>query len=71
MSEDQNLKTFAQDLHALEELVKRMEHDELDLNQALVDFEKGIALSKKCQKTLEQAQLKIKTLSQDIIDDGE
>lgn len=49
-------------LNELEELVERMEQGETRLEDALQDFERGIALTRTCQKSLADAEQKIQIL---------
>ncbi len=49
-------------LQALEMLVERMEHGELSLEQALADFEQGIALVRRCETVLKAAEQKVQIL---------
>lgn len=53
------------DIKALDELVKKMESDELPLEEALETFKKGIELVKKCSETLESAELRVKEILED------
>ena len=46
----------------LETIVERMERGEQPLEQAMRDFEYGMALSEKCRKSLEVAQLRMEQL---------
>lgn len=46
----------------LEELVERMESGEQSLEESLKDFERGIALTRGCQKSLQQTEQKIQQL---------
>lgn len=46
----------------LEELVERMEHGEQSLEDSLKDFERGIALTRRCQKSLQETEQKIQQL---------
>ncbi len=55
---------FEQALADLEQLVERMEHGELTLEESLKDFERGIALTRSCQKALAEAEQKVKMLVQ-------
>lgn len=61
-------KTSAPDFeHALDELeaiVARMERGEQSLEATVKDFARGMALSEKCQNSLQSAQLKIDKLVQ-------
>lgn len=53
---------FEQSLVELEALVARMEGGELNLDESLRSFERGIALYRKCQTALEQAEARVKLL---------
>lgn len=53
---------FEQSLAELEALVARMEGGELNLDESLRSFERGIALYRNCQTALEQAEARVKLL---------
>jgi len=55
--------SFEQALSELEALVERMESGELSLEESLASFEQGIALTRRCQQALEQAEQKVKILT--------
>ena len=61
-------KTFEESLNALEEIVQRLERGDVPLEEALVAFQEGMALSKQCQDTLEKAE---KTLTKMITENNE
>lgn len=46
----------------LESLVERMEHGEQSLEESLKDFERGIALTRSCQQSLQETEQKIQQL---------
>lgn len=50
------------DIKALDELVKKMESDDLPLEEALSTFKQGVELVKKCTETLDKAELKVKEI---------
>jgi exodeoxyribonuclease VII small subunit len=54
---------FEKSLDELEQLVAKMEEGEQTLDQSLQSFERGIALYRNCQTALEQAELRVKLLS--------
>ena len=56
------LPDFESALAELESLVEKMEQGELSLEQSLKDFERGIALTRQCQKALKEAEQKIQVL---------
>ena len=57
-----NTQSIESRLTELEAILEELESGDLDLDQALKKFEQGVKLSRECQKTLEDAELKIKIL---------
>ncbi|HEX9583689.1 MAG TPA: exodeoxyribonuclease VII small subunit [Gammaproteobacteria bacterium] len=55
---------FERTLDELEKLVERMEAGELGLEESLKLYERGIELSKACQKALDAAEQRIRVLSE-------
>jgi exodeoxyribonuclease VII small subunit len=55
---------FEAALEELEGLVERMEEGELSLEDSLKTYERGIALSRACQKSLDAAEQRIRILSE-------
>ena len=53
---------FERSLDELESLVARLEKGDLSLDDSLATFERGIALYRRCQGALEQAELRVKLL---------
>lgn len=53
---------FEESLAELEALVERMEQGNPPLEEALKLFERGIQLSRSCQKALKEAELKVQIL---------
>ncbi|HRP87951.1 MAG TPA: exodeoxyribonuclease VII small subunit [Gammaproteobacteria bacterium] len=56
---------FEQALAALEELVGRLESGDQPLERSLADFERGVALTRRCQAALRDAEQKVEILSRD------
>ena len=54
--------TFEKQLSELEALVDKMENGEISLEDSLTSFEQGIKLARSCQKSLKNAELKVKIL---------
>jgi exodeoxyribonuclease VII small subunit len=54
---------FERSLDELESLVQRMEKGDLSLDDSLQAYERGIALYRNCQTALEQAELRVRLLS--------
>ncbi|MCW9032152.1 MAG: exodeoxyribonuclease VII small subunit [Gammaproteobacteria bacterium] len=53
---------FEASMIELESLVERMEHGEQSLEESLKDFERGISLTRRCQKSLQETEQKIQQL---------
>ncbi|WP_313916898.1 exodeoxyribonuclease VII small subunit [Tahibacter sp.] len=53
---------FEKSLDELEQLVARMEHGDLSLDDSLSSFERGVSLYRNCQSALEQAELRVRLL---------
>lgn len=62
-SED-SIARFEQDMKELEDIVQQMERGELRLEDSLQMFERGMALSRSCRRSLDLAELKVRTLSE-------
>ena len=58
-------------LNHLEKILEELESGNLELDESLKKFEKGVKLSRECQKTLEEAELKIKVLMGDELEDSD
>ncbi len=54
---------FEAALAELEEIVHRLEQGELSLEESLRQFERGVQLTRSCQKALRQAEQKIRVLA--------
>ncbi|MCL7713539.1 exodeoxyribonuclease VII small subunit [Stenotrophomonas mori] len=54
---------FEQSLEELEQLVEKMETGELGLEQSLAAYERGVGLYRQCQQALEQAELRVRLLT--------
>ena len=62
MARDSKAPDFEQALAELEGLVERLEHGDLPLDEALKAFERGVALTRSCQASLQAAQQKVEIL---------
>ncbi len=58
--------TFENSLKDLEKIVNELESGSINLESSLKQFEKGVSLYKKCKKTLDQAEKKIKILTEEL-----
>ena len=62
-------KSIEARLRELETILEELESGDLELDQALKKFEQGVKLSRECQKTLEDAEMKIKILMDNELKD--
>lgn len=61
----ENKFDFEKSLSELEKVVSALENTEVSLDEAITLFEKGVELSNQCRKTLENAEKKISTLTEE------
>ncbi len=61
-----NTKSFENSIKELDTIVEKMESGELSLDESLKLFEKGVKLTRNCQKTLSDAEQKIEKLMDEI-----
>ena len=54
---------FEHSLDELEQLVEKMEQGEMNLEDSLAAYERGVGLYRRCQSALEQAQLRVRLLA--------
>lgn len=57
-----NKPSFESALKELENIARRLEEGPLELEESIVEFEKGIRLAKHCHARLEEAERKIEIL---------
>nr|WP_313469329.1 exodeoxyribonuclease VII small subunit [Carnobacterium sp.] len=67
MSTKETVK-FEEAMQQLEEIVTKLERGDVPLEEALDQFQKGVALSKVCKETLQNAE---KTLTKIVDENGE
>ena len=65
MSETENEIDFEKALAELEQLVETMEKGDLTLEESLKQFERGVTLTRACQKALSEAEQKVRVLTRD------
>ena len=70
-SEDIHAMDFETAFNALQENVSKLEGEDLPLEHALALFERGQALAKRCAALLEEAELKVRTLTVDSEEETE
>ncbi|MGI5908348.1 MAG: exodeoxyribonuclease VII small subunit [Christensenellales bacterium] len=54
---------FEKAMQELEEIVRRLEEEQLDLEESMALYEKGMELSRTCEKMLETAQARVNILA--------
>ena len=54
---------FETSMQALEDLVGKMDAGEMTLEDSLAAYERGVGLYRRCQSALEQAELRVRLLS--------
>ena len=54
---------FEHSMQALEDLVGKMETGDMTLEESLAAYERGVGLYRRCQTALEQAELRVRLLS--------
>ena len=62
MARKNDSQQFETALAELEEIVSDMEHGDLSLEDSLSAFEKGVKLTKECQKSLKSVEQKVNKL---------
>lgn len=58
-------KTYETAVTELEQILNQLENNELPLEEAIKQFESGVALIKHCQAILDNTEQKIKGLSEE------
>jgi exodeoxyribonuclease VII small subunit len=61
-------QSFEDTLAELESLVDTLEKGELTLEQSLAAFERGVKLTRSCQKALDDAEQKVRILTEKSAD---
>jgi len=65
VSETKHEIDFEKALAELEQLVETMEKGDLTLEESLKQFERGVSLTRACQKALAEAEQKVRILTRD------
>jgi len=60
---DESPLSFEDALKELEHLVETLEKGDLSLEQSLTTFERGVGLTRTCQKALDDAEQKVRILT--------
>lgn len=62
MPRKKSVTLFEDSLAELEQLVEKMEQGDITLEESLKSFERGVALTRTCQKALQEAEQKVQLL---------
>jgi exodeoxyribonuclease VII small subunit len=62
---DKDSFDFESALEELESLVEKLEKGDLPLEESLKEFERGITLTRNCQKELKEAEHKVRILTEE------
>ena len=62
MAEESGVAGLEKSLEELESLLKELESGELTLEAALAHFERGVTLTRQCQRALQEAEQKVEIL---------
>ncbi len=62
MPRKKSITLFEDSLVELEQLVERMEQGDITLEESLKSFERGVTLTRLCQKALQEAEQKVQLL---------
>ena len=66
-----NKISFEDALNELEEIVDKLNNDELDLEKAISAYEKGMQLKKICEQRLNEAKVRIENIKDDQLKNQE
>jgi exodeoxyribonuclease VII small subunit len=69
LGKEQETRSFEEAFAELEEVVASLESGELDLDRALSLYERGKILAQYCSKLLDQAELRVKLLTDEHLVD--
>lgn len=64
MAEKERL-SFEKALSRLETIIEKLDDESISLEESIELYEEGITLSKKCTKTLEDAELRIEKVNEE------
>ena len=61
---DNDISSFESDLKSLQKILEDIEKDDLSLEMMIKKYQEGVEISKKCQKTLQEAEQKVKEITE-------
>ena len=65
----EGIQGLEQALKDLEQIVINLEKGDLPLAEAIKQFERGVELTRRCQKVLKEAEQKVQVLSDGMLED--
>ena len=60
---DNDISSFESDLKSLQKILEDIEKHDLSLEMMIKKYQEGVEISKRCQKTLQEAEQKIKEIT--------
>lgn len=64
-------ETFEEKMNHLEAIVKKLDEEEVSLEESLELYQKGVELTTECDRILKDAELKVETLNKKGAEDEE
>ncbi len=59
--------TFEQAMSQLEEIIRKIESGEVGLEQSIAEYERGVALVKRCEAVLGQAEQRVREVGKELL----
>lgn len=59
--------TFEQAMSQLEDIIRKIESGEVGLEQSIAEYERGVALVKRCEAVLGQAEQRVKEVGKELL----
>lgn len=64
---DVTAMTFEQAMSQLEEIIRQIESGEVGIEQSIAEYERGVALVKRCEAVLGQAEQRVKEVGKELL----
>lgn len=58
--------SFEQSIEQIEQIIARIESGEVGLEKSIAEYERGVALIRRCREILEQAEQRVETLTRQL-----
>lgn len=67
---DEHELSFEEALAQVESIIERIEGGEVGLEASVAEYEKGVALIRRCRDVLTKAEQRVEQLNKDLLDQG-